>query len=216
VEKDLGIIWKTQQLAIGQNEVVQKELLDVRGKTPKPHYSWKSLAKALNEIPGKEIKLIDVGCGGGYMVEVIDRLLPGKFNYTGADFSDHMLSLARQNYQNTEYLQLDVRDIDLPDLSYDAVMSCAVLVHVPEWKQAIKELCRISKKYLVLHNTPTTTDEYYSETRPSYGGVEILFQRLNLEQIGKLTVEAGFKETYRKKTNDSPNNFHYTLIFERK
>lgn len=216
MEKDLGVIWKEKALAMGQNEVVQKELVDIREDAPKPHYSWKSLTKALKTIPGKDVQLIDIGCGGGYMVEVIDRLLPGKFRYTGADFSDHMLNLARQNYPNTDYLKLDVRDIDLPDLAYDTVLSCAVLVHVPEWQQAVKELCRVSKHYLVLHNTPTTTDEYSSVPKKSYGGIEILFQRFNLKRICELAGEAGLKEIYREKTNDSPNNFHYTLIFERK
>lgn len=213
MEKNLGIIWKERGLAEGQNHIVQQELTDLRNG--KPHYSWKALAKALHTIPGENMPLVDIGCGGGYMVEVIGQLLPGKFIYTGADFSQHMLEIANRNYPNTEYKLLDIRNIDLTDSSYDVVLSCAVLVHVPEWQQAIKELCRISKKYVVLHNTPISANKYWSDTKLSYDGIEILFQRFNLEDIKKIINKMGFQELYKEKTNSDPNNIHYTLIFKR-
>ena len=214
--KNFDEVWKNEELALGQNSAVRKELDDISGNNPKPHYSWKSLTEALSStVPGDDVQLLDFGCGCGYMVEVLNTLLPNKFNYTGADFSKNMLQIARKAYPNTKYLELDIRKIDLPDLSYEAVLSSAVLLHVPDWKTGVKELCRISKKHLILHKTPLAKDNHIAYVEKSYGGTEILFQRFNLNEIYELTLAAGFKNIYKKKTNNNSNNFNYTLIFER-
>ncbi len=212
MEKDLGNVWKQQGLASGQYKIVQKELIDLRNGNP--HFSWKSLKTSLNCISGKNLSMIDVGCGAGYMYEVVNILLPDKFNYTGVDFSHHMLEIAQKDYPKAKYIYSDIRQIESPDHSFDVVMSCAVIVHVPEWKKSIKELCRISKSYVVLHNTPTA-EKYESETKLSYNNIEILFQRFELNDIFSIFKEMGFDNIYKEKTNSDPNNFHYTLVFRR-
>lgn len=44
---------------------------------------------------------------------------------------------------------MDVRNIAFPDKYFDKTRCISVLEHVPDWKKAIKELCRVSKKILI-------------------------------------------------------------------
>src|SRR3989338_6377316 len=75
-------------------------------------------------------KILEVGCGAGAQVGVLDDLLSGK-EYLGVDVSDELLSMAQKKFpgkQSVRFLCQDILTFS-PKQSFDFVLSFAVLQH---------------------------------------------------------------------------------------
>jgi SAM-dependent methyltransferase len=86
--------------------------------------------------------ILEVGCGQANL-----RSLKG---YAGLDFS--IEALKRSKLQ--EFIYADISNhIPLPDKTFDAALSIAVLLHIPPNKinNAVKEICRITRKAIILY-----------------------------------------------------------------
>ena len=192
-----GNSWKDPRIPEEQLKIVAEELEMLRRGNPPSVYTV--AVEALNNIPATDtLTLLDVGCASGYYYEVISTLAKKKFEYTGADYSQSMLDLARKRYPDTEFRRLDIRHIDLSDKSYDVVFTGAVIVHVEEWKDAIRELARVSKSYLILHRTPITNGKSYKTEEKSYADVPILFNTFNKDELLDLLADCGFKKIFER------------------
>lgn len=81
------------------------------------------------------VRMIDYGCGYGYMGLKLLPLLPPGSTYTGVDLSEKLLDTARQLYERlpyeAEFIHGDVNEITL-ERSYDIAMCHALLLHVPD------------------------------------------------------------------------------------
>ena len=164
-----GESWKNSDIPQKQLKAVAKQLQLLHNGTPPPVFMI--VSEALNIIPrDKRRSLLEVGCASGYYSEVIAALNEKRFEYTGADYSEAMINLAREQYPDSKFITCDIRDIDLKDRAFDVVLSGAVLVHVKEWQEAVRELCRLAGSYLVLHRTPITGQAHYRVEKKIYGG----------------------------------------------
>ena len=74
-------------------------------------------------------RVLDLGCGSG---EPIARLFIERgWQATGVDFSAAMLDLAARRVPQMTRIQADMRELDLPEASFDAVVLIYSLFHVP-------------------------------------------------------------------------------------
>lgn len=98
-----------------------------------------------------------INCHGGSVLEVgvgtglsLPHYAP-EVSITGIDFSEDMLAKARQRVaekalQNVTALrQMDARELDFPDNSFDTVAAMHVLSVVPEPERVMAEICRVLK-----------------------------------------------------------------------
>ncbi len=100
----------------------------------------------INSIPVDVKSIADIGCGNGVFINtLLDRKL--NFDILGIDRSNTALK-----YVNGNKLLSDISNIPLPDKSYDCITCLEVLEHLPVnlYDKAISELCRISKKYIII------------------------------------------------------------------
>ena len=72
---------------------------------------------------------------------------------TGVDASAQMLDVARERAR-AEGLAIDFRegdahDLAFPDRSFDAAVSLRVLMHTPDWRRCLAELCRVARERVV-------------------------------------------------------------------
>jgi ubiquinone/menaquinone biosynthesis C-methylase UbiE len=73
--------------------------------------------------------VLDLGCGAG---EPIARLFIERgWRATGVDFAPGMLELAAQMVPQMTRIQADMREVDLPEASFDAATLIYSLFHVP-------------------------------------------------------------------------------------
>src|SRR5438874_2512188 len=80
--------------------------------------------------PGSEV--LDLGCGNG----TVTRVLAERHRVTGVDLSAAQLDRARRRVPAATFLHADATELELPEGSFDAVVSTFVFGHVPRAKQA--------------------------------------------------------------------------------
>ncbi len=87
----------------------------------------------------------DVGCGDGFATNYLAQLVPV---VEGGDISE--LMLAHNPLERRLLKTIDAEDLDLPDDAYDLVYTWEVLHHLKDPGAAVRELARVSRRYVVL------------------------------------------------------------------
>ena len=103
--------------------------------------------RAVAHVNSRQGSLLEVGVGTGLA-------LPGygaHLQVTGIDFSDEMLAKARAKVAArglshvTELRQMDARELDFPDASFDTVVAMYLVSVVPEPERVVAEMARVCK-----------------------------------------------------------------------
>jgi len=94
-------------------------------------------------------KVLDAGCGEGF---TLDRLRKEKIGieFVGIDNSAVAINLGKKLFPGFVLKVDDIYNLSFDDSSQDLVLCTEVLEHLKEPERAIKELIRVSKKYIVL------------------------------------------------------------------
>jgi 2-polyprenyl-3-methyl-5-hydroxy-6-metoxy-1,4-benzoquinol methylase len=107
------------------------------------------LANLIGTIRNRVI--LDVGTGTGRAALLLAR---GGANVTGVDASSEMLAVARRRAAEdgaaVRFLVGDAHALEFPDRSFDVAVSLRVIMHTPQWRQCIKELCRVAERLVIV------------------------------------------------------------------
>ena len=96
----------------------------------------------------KQYSLIDLGCGDGRLLYALysKGLLKNASRIVGVDISKERIERMRKLCPFAEGLISDVQDLkQIPDNSFDAVISTQVIEHVPDDSRMLKDVYRILK-----------------------------------------------------------------------
>lgn len=124
------------------------------------HFSQKEVLKKTEEfflaefltldyLPFKG-KILEAGCGTAYTTHVIANLRRD-VQILGTDFSKGSLEFAsnftkQNNYQNITFQYMDLRNIDLPEKSFDMIICSGVLHHIENPRPIFTNICKLLKK----------------------------------------------------------------------
>lgn len=97
--------------------------------------------------------VLEVGCGSAYNAAI----LPSD-TYVGIDLSARALALARASAPRVQVARATSLALPFAAATFDLAVDGASLMHVPRWRLAVTEGCRVARTSLVLH-TVTITDE---------------------------------------------------------
>jgi ubiquinone/menaquinone biosynthesis C-methylase UbiE len=107
------------------------------------------VAEFAGAVAGRPV--IDVGTGTGRAALV---LAAAGASVTALDASPEMLRVARTRAESRRaVVRFEVGDahhLAHPDGAFDLAISLRVLMHTPNWRQCIAELCRVSGKRVIL------------------------------------------------------------------
>ena len=82
-------------------------------------------------------RVLDIGCGGGYLARLLAAAVGPDGRVTGIDPSDTAVSYARRRAAANCTFRVGVaQDLDLPDRSFDVVTSTLAAHHIPEAARA--------------------------------------------------------------------------------
>ncbi len=148
--------------------------------------------KTYNLIPAEVKSIVDVGCGNGVFVNYISD--------KRSDLRVHALDRSSEalKYVKTDKTQGDLVSLPFPDNSFDCVSCLEVIEHlpIPMYNQALNELTRVSKKY-VLISVPYQEVLEDSYTRcPSCKTIfnwELHLRNFNDESFKHLLDDHGYK-----------------------
>lgn len=158
------------------------------------------------ELEGSLEKVIDIPCGTGRITKL---LLDMGYQVVGADSSKEFIQVAKRKLNN--YIQKnqivfqvsDARSTEFKDNQFDCITSIRFFHHLKqdEKKSILKELARISKKYIII-NIAYTSSIYSIRNNIKNYQKKLKGERLqkvfsNEREIRDLFLEAGLTEVKR-------------------
>ena len=96
-------------------------------------------------------KILDVGTGTGRAALLFAR---GGADVTGVDASSAMLEVAKARAAKegvaARFQTGNAHTLAFPDRSFDVAVSLRVLMHTPQWRRVVSELCRVADQLVVV------------------------------------------------------------------
>ena len=132
-----------------------------QGKLPEPEHS-KATAKIINTLIKGNFSLLDVGSQTGHFFRTFNRVFKTKIKYIGLDpYKIHTEIGCKiwKNFKNCSFKLGWVQKIPLKKNSVDITLCSNVLTHVPNIGLPLKEMLRVSRKFIILR-TPVHYRSY--------------------------------------------------------
>lgn len=180
VDKSWKSAWKSSDIVMRQRNIANRELRDMNmGNIPRV---FEVAAEALTETGMADKSVIEIGCASGYYYEVLKHLTGIDIDYTGVDYSEALIERAKMEYPNVSFLEGDATRLTIEDSAYDVVISGCVILHLSDYKKAIMETVRISRKWCIFHRTPIikTSTKYFKKVAYGITCMELAFSEAEL------------------------------------
>lgn len=122
---------------------------------------------------GRYRRALDLGCGEGRVCRMMQEY---GIATVGIDPTPGMIDRARHLDPAGDYRLGGAECLDLPDASFDLVVSCLTMIDIPDFRSAIAEAARVLEpggRFIVANLTPVQTSgmgkgwRYDSEGRPA-------------------------------------------------
>lgn len=172
------------------------------------------LLRALAPIKGRRV--LDVGTGTGRAALALAR--EGAV-VTGVDASAEMLAVA-QRYAAEQGLAAtfrlgDAHQLPFADREFDAAVSLRVIMHTPNWRQCVSELCRVSNARVVVDfpaaGSFASIESAIRRLRKSMGGHVEAYRVLRESAVREALRSAGFRVIETDRQFVLPIHFHKLL-----
>ncbi|HEX8931979.1 MAG TPA: methyltransferase domain-containing protein [Patescibacteria group bacterium] len=93
--------------------------------------------------------ILDVGCGEGFTLHKLEEQKIGK-KLEGIEYNKTAIALGKKQYPKLTIKQGSIYELPYKANSFDLVLCTEVLEHMDNPKKALKELVRVSNKYVLL------------------------------------------------------------------
>ena len=133
---------------------------------PPEHVKKQLLVALRRELAGCKT-ILDAGVGTGRFAK---PLQDAEFEVVGIDLSQKMLGVAKEKGV-ANLFRGDLCFIPFKDSSFEAAICNAVLHLIPEWKEALQEICRVTTNVMVstVHERGNPMREAYVHILEKYG-----------------------------------------------
>src|SRR5262245_55695814 len=148
--------------------------------------------------PSEGLTVLDVGTGTGRAAILLAR---ERARVTAIDASEEMLAVARRRAAD-EHLSIaftvgDAHRLEFRDRAFDAVASLRVLMHAPDWRQCVAELCRVADRLVVI-DYPSITSAALLEAiarrvAHAFGARTEPYRVLNSASVARELSAGGFR-----------------------
>jgi ubiquinone/menaquinone biosynthesis C-methylase UbiE len=146
------------------NEVKWDKWADtLDGKSWRNNYLRNAQSSVISRLGAKQdIHFLDVGCGTGWAVGQVAKLVDGRGQFYGVDLSTKMVERAQENFNgldNFHFLQANAESIPLDANSFDSIICTNSFHHYLHPDLALREMYRLLKvggKLFILDPTADT------------------------------------------------------------
>ena len=145
--------------------------------------------------PGASV--LDIGCGAGHKTKYLSE---HGFKVIGADFSEEMIKIAREQVPQVEFRVLDLYKLDSLEQTFDCVFAQEVFLHIPkkDVEGIFQKVKKVLKKgglfYIAVKEAREGLPDERMETENDYGyEYQRFFSYFSLPEIEKYLTQAGFE-----------------------
>jgi ubiquinone/menaquinone biosynthesis C-methylase UbiE len=188
----LRMAWLNDDMPARQRELVDRQLEAYRHGEDVDVFDV--LVKSLRDLAdvAAPMRVLEVGCSSGYYSEVF-RIAQLDVDYTGCDYSEPFVMLARQRHPGFPFDVQDATALAYADNAYDVVISGCCLLHIPEYQAAVAETARVASCYAIFHRTPVVLGQPNKYYRKQAYGVETVEIHFNEPQFLQLLAYSGLE-----------------------
>lgn len=169
------------------------------------------MMSALAPLAGRAV--LDVGTGTGRAALAFAREGAA---VTGIDASAEMLDVARRHAAEaglTAAFEVgDAHQIPFPDRSFDAAVSLRVIMHTPNWRQCVTELCRVSRQTVIVDfpalGSVASVEVAARRVQQALGSKVEAYRTLSESAVRATLTAAGFEVVGVHRQFVLPINFH--------
>lgn len=129
---------------LGQRNFTERWMREPR-TVSKINSGMEAVKSLVEKHPGASV--LDVGCFHGYAYNWLKRYCTAPFQYTGIDMNSAAIEYAAQYNPEAAY---KVQDLFALSERYDVVLCSRVLIHVDDWRRALKKLVEASRRAVVI------------------------------------------------------------------
>ena len=126
---------------------------------------WKPVAELLikNHNLNNDSKVLDVGCGKGYLLYEMKLLLPG-LKIVGFDISNHAISNSKEEIRKDLFIHSAKDPFNFGDNEFDLVLSLGCLhnLRIFELGLALKEIERVGKQGYIMIESYRNEEELFN------------------------------------------------------
>jgi len=126
---------------------------------------WKPVAELLikNHNLNNDSKVLDVGCGKGYLLYEMKLLLPG-LKIVGFDISNHAISNSKEEIKKDLFIHSAKDPFNFGDNEFDLVLSLGCLhnLRIFELGLALKEIERVGKEGYIMIESYRNEEELFN------------------------------------------------------
>jgi ubiquinone/menaquinone biosynthesis C-methylase UbiE len=144
----------------------------------------------IQNLKGK--KILDVGCGPGRDAKYFSE---HNLEVTGIDLASNFVKMASQNVPNAKFIQMDMRNLDFPENSFDSIWACASFLHIPksEAKNTLLGFRRVLKPNGLLYISVKQGAEEKFVEKEEYRGKTKFFAFYTEDEFKNLIESCNFK-----------------------
>ncbi|MCB9805579.1 class I SAM-dependent methyltransferase [Candidatus Nomurabacteria bacterium] len=110
----------------------------------------KFFAKIQSILPNEISSVAEIGCGAGYSTKELVNFFDSGVSFFASDVDPELVKLAREKTSNVEFGTESIYQLEHDNSSFDLVFCLEVLEHLESPDEALAELERITKKYVVV------------------------------------------------------------------
>jgi ubiquinone/menaquinone biosynthesis C-methylase UbiE len=172
------------------------------------------LKDALGPLEGRRV--LDVGTGTG---RAAISLAQGGAEVVGVDASPEMLEVARARasaaFVRAVFAPGDAHALDWPDRSFDAAVCLRVIMHTPDWRRVVAELCRVSRWRVVIDfpalGSVACLESVVRRLAATVGAGTEPYRVLAERRVANCIADAGFRVVSVSRQFVLPIAFHKTV-----
>ena len=194
--------WSRDLIGLLQRELINYQLYQMKlDNPPKLFNIIKSVFNKIDSNKDQKYSILDIGCTSGYYYEIINFYNPNKFSYQGCDYNKGSVELAKQYYPNVNFFVDDLTNLSISDNMYDITFLSGVIEHIPLYIKGLNELCRITKKYIILHRIWLSNGKTTSTKGTQYF-VPVIRNHYNKEEFFSILKSKSFTPIWESEIYD--------------
>lgn len=169
------------------------------------------MMRALAPVAGRRV--LDVGTGTGRAAIAFAR---EGAEVTGIDASAEMLAVARRTAEArglvVAFAEGDAHQVPYPDRSFDAAVSLRVIMHTPDWRRCVSELCRVARWRVIVDfpaaGSVASIESALRARRAKRGDRVEAYRTLAVADVTTALAANGFRVIDTHRQFVLPINFH--------